>query len=181
MARIRNGCRTILAGRDRFCHMAVVSYNLEDTEMTPSARSARLDRAAHLDRSTDLDRSARLDSSAPRFDRTARFDGASRLEPSLRTRRGRPFATDPRTPAAAARPVARREPVASRADCAVCGSPDIAADEALHNGLWLLGECGRCGHRWTAGPFDGPLPAPASLQPVSAAFDEDDLEAPHAA
>lgn len=162
MARTRDGCRTILAERDRFCHMAVFSYSLEDTEMTPSSRSARLDRADHLDR-------------------TARFDGASRLEPSLRIRRGRSVATDPSTPAAPARPVALREPVAARADCAVCGSPDIVADEALHNGLWLLGECGRCGHRWTAGPLDGPLPAPASLQPVTAAFDEDDLEAPHAA
>lgn len=60
-------------------------------------------------------------------------------------------------------------PLAIREDCAVCGSPDISADEAMHRGLWLLGECGRCGYRWTAGPFDGPLPAPASVRPVAAA------------
>jgi len=55
---------------------------------------------------------------------------------------------------------------AQRAECAVCGSPEIVSDEAHHGGLWLLGECGRCGHRWTAGPFDGPTPAPAIVRPV---------------
>ncbi|MCL4686391.1 hypothetical protein KJ059_16760 [Myxococcota bacterium] len=70
----------------------------------------------------------------------------------------------------AERPRAAGPPsLAIREDCAVCGSPDISADEAMHRGLWLLGECGRCGYRWTAGPFDGPLPAPASVRPVAAA------------
>lgn len=55
---------------------------------------------------------------------------------------------------------------AHRASCALCGSDDVMADEAVHRGLWLLGECGRCGHRWTAGPFDGPLPAPAMVRPL---------------
>jgi hypothetical protein len=67
----------------------------------------------------------------------------------------------PRFHLGAARPVA-----AHRADCALCGSAEVRADEALDSGLWLLGECGRCGHRWTAGPFDGPTPAPARVRPV---------------
>lgn len=59
-----------------------------------------------------------------------------------------------------------------RSDCALCGSPDVQADEAHDGGLWLLGECGRCGHRWTAGPFDGPLPAPAMVRPVPSAAEQ---------
>src|SRR5690606_5970309 len=55
---------------------------------------------------------------------------------------------------------------AHQSSCALCGSDDVVADEAIHRGLWLLGECGRCGHRWTAGPFDGPLPAPARVRPA---------------
>jgi hypothetical protein len=62
---------------------------------------------------------------------------------------------------------ARPAPAAHRrAGCALCGSEDVATDEAVDGGLWLLGECGRCGHRWTAGPFDGPTPAPARVRPV---------------
>jgi hypothetical protein len=48
--------------------------------------------------------------------------------------------------------------------CAVCGAGEVAADEAFDGGLWLLAECGRCGHRWTAGPFAGPTPVPAVLR-----------------
>jgi len=62
------------------------------------------------------------------------------------------------------RPAAPR--AAHRADCALCGSHEIVSDEAVDRGLWLLGECVRCGHRWTAGPFDGPTPAPARVRPV---------------
>ncbi len=113
-------------GRDRFCHMAVFSYSLEDTVMTRSAHSAY----------------------------------------STRPRRPAPFSPELTAPAASLRAVVALEPARLRADCAVCGSPDIAADEAMHEGLWLLGECGRCGHRWTAGPFDGPLPAPARSRPL---------------
>jgi hypothetical protein len=54
---------------------------------------------------------------------------------------------------------------AHRADCALCGSDEIVSDEAFDRGLWLLGECGRCGHRWTVGPLDGPTPAPAIVRP----------------
>lgn len=50
--------------------------------------------------------------------------------------------------------------------CDLCGSDEIASDEAFDRGLWLLGECGRCGHRWTVGPFDGPTPAPARVRPL---------------
>ena len=142
MARPGNGCRTILAGRDRFCHMAVFSCNLEDTDMTPSTRSAR------------------LDDSTP-------IDGSAGLGGSARSRRSLSVSRDARTPASRRGAIGNLAPLAFRADCAVCGSSDVAADEAVHNGLWLLGECGRCGHRWTAGPFDGPLPAPASLRPVA--------------
>ena len=77
---------------------------------------------------------------------------------------------------AALGPVAR----AGRTACAVCGSPDIEADEAVHRGLWLLGECGRCGHRWTAGPFAGPLPTPAILRPPPS-YETEEANAPHAA
>jgi hypothetical protein len=52
------------------------------------------------------------------------------------------------------------------AGCALCGSDHVASDEAVDGGLWLLGECRRCGHRWTAGPFDGPTPAPARVRPL---------------
>jgi hypothetical protein len=48
----------------------------------------------------------------------------------------------------------------------VCESPDVEHDEAFDDGLWLLSECGRCGHRWTAGPLAGPLPAVAQVRPV---------------
>jgi hypothetical protein len=42
--------------------------------------------------------------------------------------------------------------------CAVCGSPDVCIDEVYERGLWRLGECTRCRHRWTEGPFGrGPL------------------------
>jgi len=41
--------------------------------------------------------------------------------------------------------------------CAVCGSSDVAIDEVFERGLWRLGECRRCHHRWTEGPF-GPRP-----------------------
>jgi hypothetical protein len=61
---------------------------------------------------------------------------------------------------------------AHRTDCALCGSDDVASDEAHDGGLWLLGECGRCGHRWTAGPFDGPTPAPARVRPVPPASEQ---------
>ena len=70
-------------------------------------------------------------------------------------------------------PLAPRGPrAAHRADCALCGSGEIASDEAFDDGLWLLGECGRCGHRWTAGPFDGPTPAPARVRPVPSAAEQ---------
>jgi hypothetical protein len=39
----------------------------------------------------------------------------------------------------------------------VCGSSDVAIDEVFERGLWRLGECRRCHHRWTEGPF-GPRP-----------------------
>jgi hypothetical protein len=48
----------------------------------------------------------------------------------------------------------------------VCESPELETDEAFDDGLWLLSECGRCGHRWTAGPFAGPTPAVAQVRPV---------------
>lgn len=63
------------------------------------------------------------------------------------------------------RPRIRLAAPTHRAACALCGSADVTADEAHDGGLWLLGECGRCGHRWTAGPFDGPLPVPAIVRP----------------
>jgi hypothetical protein len=66
----------------------------------------------------------------------------------------------------------RIRPAAHRADCALCGSDDVVSDEAVDRGLWLLGECGRCGHRWTAGPFDGPTPAPARVRPVPPATEQ---------
>ena len=66
-------------------------------------------------------------------------------------------------------PLALSRRAAHRADCALCGSGEIESDEAFDDGLWLLGECGRCGHRWTAGPFDGPTPAPARVRPVPSA------------
>jgi hypothetical protein len=73
-------------------------------------------------------------------------------------------------------PTPRIRPLASpprhRSDCTLCGSSDVRADEAHDGGLWLLGECGRCGHRWTAGPFDGPLPAPAMVRPVPSAAEQ---------
>jgi len=59
-----------------------------------------------------------------------------------------------------------------RAACDLCGSAEVTSDEAHHGGLWLLGECGRCGHRWTAGPFDGPLPVPAIVRPQPPAPEE---------
>ena len=37
--------------------------------------------------------------------------------------------------------------------CVVCGSPDVGIDEVFERGLWRLGECRRCRHRWTEGPF----------------------------
>jgi ribosomal protein L37AE/L43A len=77
-----------------------------------------------------------------------------------------------RRPAAAPRirPLAPR--ARHRSDCALCGSDDVLSDEALDGGLWLLGECGRCGHRWTAGPFAGPTPAPAQVRPVPSATEQ---------
>ncbi len=154
MRRTGDRCRTILAGRDRFCHMAVFSFSLEDMVMTRSVRFAP---------------------SAP-FDRSARF------ESSARTVRSNPRSSDLRTQAAPSRAIVAPDPPVRRTGCAVCGSPEIASDEVMHRGLWLLGECCRCGHRWTERPsLDGPLPAPASLRPVAAAFDEEDFEAPHAA
>ena len=133
--------------------MAVFSYSLEDTVMT---------------------RSVRLASLAP-------IDRADPFESSARTVRSVPRSQDLRAMSPPTRPVVAAVALPRRTDCAVCGSPEIAADEVLHGGLWLLGECRRCGHRWTAGPFDGPLPAPASLRPLTAAFDDEDFEAPHAA
>ncbi len=62
--------------------------------------------------------------------------------------------------------VPRARPAASVPQCDLCGSDEIASDEAFDGGLWLLGECGRCGHRWTAGPFAGPTPAPARVRPL---------------
>jgi hypothetical protein len=53
------------------------------------------------------------------------------------------------------------DPRALRASCAVCGSEDLAMDEVLERGRWLLGECGRCRHRWTVGPLADVAPAPA--------------------
>jgi hypothetical protein len=161
MARTGDGCRTILAGRDRFCHTAVFSYNLEDTAMTRSVRSAR------------SKASARIDGSEP-CDPPARFDRSARIVRSAL------HAPEPSLPSTPPRAVVGPDAPADRTACAVCGSPDIAADEVLHRGLWLLGECGRCGHRWTAGPFAGPLPAPAILRPVPS-YETEAANAPHAA
>lgn len=68
------------------------------------------------------------------------------------------------------RPLAPRQ--RHRSDCALCGSAEVQTDEADHGGLWLLGECARCGHRWTAGPFDGPVPVPAMVRPVASATEQ---------
>lgn len=112
-------------------------------------------------------RSARLEGNT-RLEGNIRIEGNTRLDSTVRSRRSRSFSKELRTPAPPSRANPERALLAFRADCAVCGSPEVDADEAMHNGLWLLGECGRCGHRWTAGPFDGPLPAPARLRPLAA-------------
>jgi len=52
--------------------------------------------------------------------------------------------------------------------CAICASDAVETDEAFDRGLWLLSECGRCGHRWTAGPLQAPNPVPARVRPVPA-------------
>ena len=52
-------------------------------------------------------------------------------------------------------------PRALRASCSVCGSDELAIDEAFERGRWLLGECRRCQHRWTVGPLADVTPAPA--------------------
>lgn len=38
--------------------------------------------------------------------------------------------------------------------CAVCGCGEVAIDEVLERGGWMLAACPRCDHRWTR-----PLPA----------------------
>ena len=54
--------------------------------------------------------------------------------------------------------------------CAVCGSPDVFIDEVYERGLWRLGECTRCRHRWTEGPFGrGPLQVVRRARSESAA------------
>lgn len=53
------------------------------------------------------------------------------------------------------------EPPRRSAPCAVCGSEDLATDEVFERGLWHLGECRRCHHRWTVGPLASVGPAPA--------------------
>jgi hypothetical protein len=45
--------------------------------------------------------------------------------------------------------------------CAVCGSPDVGIDEVFERGLWRLGECRRCCHRWTEGPLGRGAPRSA--------------------
>jgi hypothetical protein len=40
--------------------------------------------------------------------------------------------------------------------CSVCGGADVAVDEVIERGLWLLAECRRCENRWTEGPLGGP-------------------------
>jgi hypothetical protein len=60
----------------------------------------------------------------------------------------------------------RRRPAPPTPPCGVCASLEVETDEVFDRGLWVLSECGRCGHRWTAGPFDGPTPAPARVRPV---------------
>jgi hypothetical protein len=72
----------------------------------------------------------------------------------------------------AARPRAAGPPTPQASACAVCGAQELSTDEVFERrGLWLLGECGRCGHRWTAGPF-GATPAPAMVRPPP--VEEDD-------
>jgi hypothetical protein len=41
--------------------------------------------------------------------------------------------------------------------CSVCGGTDVAVDEVLERGLWLLAECRRCENQWTEGPTGGPI------------------------
>jgi hypothetical protein len=60
--------------------------------------------------------------------------------------------------------------------CGICGGGDVAVDEVVERGLWLLSECRRCRHQWTAGPFGGPrgpiaraIVAPQLEQPAAAA------------
>ena len=45
--------------------------------------------------------------------------------------------------------------------CAVCDSTDLGIDEVFERGLWRLGECRRCHHRWTEGP-QAPPPVAAA-------------------
>jgi hypothetical protein len=78
----------------------------------------------------------------------------------------------PRSTASALRAPRIRLAAPARARCTVCGSDEVRSDEAHDRGLWLLGECGRCGDRWTAGPFDGPIPVPAMVRPVPPAPEE---------
>jgi hypothetical protein len=70
-------------------------------------------------------------------------------------------------PTAPAPPPSRGERAfdAERGACAICGSGDVALDEAFDRGLWMLAECRRCQHRWTEGPSapggSAPWAAPA--------------------
>jgi len=56
--------------------------------------------------------------------------------------------------------------LASAERCAVCGSAELRIDEVFERGLWRLGECRRCRHRWTEGPL-GPPPVAAARRVCS--------------
>ncbi len=47
------------------------------------------------------------------------------------------------------RPRDGARPKDTAVSCRVCGSADLALDEVSDAGMLMLGECGRCHHRWT--------------------------------
>ena len=63
----------------------------------------------------------------------------------------------------------RSSPSASTS-CAVCGCHELELDQVVDAGLHLeLGECGRCGHRFTRTlPAS---PAPRALPPIESVFE----------